>query len=94
MTYPDDIGEKVNRIEKIRSRVQRTIDTHRMIAAGDSILVAVSGGPDSMAMLDLLVGLTDVLKIRLGIAHIDHNLRGDEGQVGRASCRERVCHRV
>ncbi|HHP7234494.1 MAG TPA: tRNA lysidine(34) synthetase TilS [Desulfobacterales bacterium] len=67
-------------IEKIRSRVQRTIDTHRMIAAGDSILVAVSGGPDSMAMLDLLVGLTDVLKIRLGIAHIDHNLRGDEGR--------------
>lgn len=80
MTYPDDSGAKVKRIEVIRSRVRRTIDTHRMIAAGDSILVAVSGGPDSMAMLDLLVGLTDGLKIRLGIAHIDHDLRGDEGR--------------
>jgi tRNA(Ile)-lysidine synthase len=40
------------------------------------VLVGVSGGPDSMALLHLLSRLAPDLKIRLGVAHLNHGLRG------------------
>lgn len=40
------------------------------------MLVGVSGGPDSMALLHLLNRLAAVLRIRLGVAHLNHCLRG------------------
>lgn len=69
-----------NDLHNIRRRVKRTIEAHGMAAPGEAILAAVSGGPDSMVMLDLLSGLTADLGIDLGVAHIDHNLRGDESR--------------
>lgn len=39
-------------------------------------MVGVSGGPDSMALLHLLSRLAPELKIRLGVAHLNHCLRG------------------
>jgi uncharacterized protein (TIGR00269 family) len=53
-----------------REQVQRALDEHGMIHAGDRILVAVSGGKDSLALWDLLVGLghdADGLYLGLGI---------------------------
>ena len=54
------------------------------------MLVGVSGGPDSMALLHLLNRLAPELKIRLGVAHLNHCLRGrsadrDAGVVNRAA---------
>lgn len=49
-----------------------------MFAAGDRVLAAVSGGPDSVALLHLLHRLRPELKIDLGVAHFDHGLRGEE----------------
>ena len=46
------------------------------IAAGDRLVVAVSGGVDSMGLLDLLVGLQRRLPLRLHVAHVHHGLRG------------------
>ena len=40
------------------------------------MLVGVSGGPDSMALLHLLSRLAPDLKIRIGVAHLNHCLRG------------------
>ncbi len=45
---------------------------------GDRVLAAVSGGPDSVAMLDMLCRLRRGLGIELGVAHLDHGLRGAE----------------
>jgi tRNA-5-methyluridine54 2-sulfurtransferase len=53
-----------------REQVQRTLDEFEMIAGGDRVLVAVSGGKDSLAVWDMLVGLgveADGLYIGLGI---------------------------
>ncbi len=53
-----------------RNQVERVIKEHRMIAAGERVLVAVSGGKDSLALWDLLLHLgysVDGLYIGLGI---------------------------
>jgi tRNA(Ile)-lysidine synthase len=47
-----------------------------MLAAGDRVLVGVSGGPDSMALLHVLTRLAPELKVSLGVAHLNHHLRG------------------
>lgn len=48
-----------------------------MIQRGDKILIAVSGGPDSLALLFQLSGLKTRLGLTLHIAHMDHSLRKD-----------------
>lgn len=45
------------------------------IKYGDSVIVAVSGGPDSMALLHLLIKLKEKLDIEVICAHVNHNLR-------------------
>jgi tRNA(Ile)-lysidine synthase len=47
-----------------------------MLAPGDAVLVAVSGGPDSVALLHLLLDLAPDMQLRLGMAHLNHGLRG------------------
>ena len=49
-------------------------------APGDRVLVAVSGGPDSVALLHLLVRLAPELGLDLGVAHYDHGLRGEDSR--------------
>ncbi len=47
-----------------------------LFTPGDRVLAAVSGGPDSVALLHLLHRLKNRLGIELGVAHFDHGLRG------------------
>lgn len=55
------------------------IRRHQMISPGDQLLVGVSGGPDSMALLHVLKALENVLDIQvLTVAHFEHGLRGEE----------------
>jgi tRNA(Ile)-lysidine synthase len=51
------------------SRVRRTLRERRLVERGQRVLVAVSGGPDSMAMLDVLA------RLALEVASVDHGLR-------------------
>lgn len=53
-----------------------TIDRYDMLIRGDHVLVAVSGGADSTALLHLLYSLRAELDIRLAVAHLNHGLRG------------------
>src|SRR5256885_9353009 len=57
------------------STMLRTIRDHALFAAGDRVLVAVSGGPDSTALLDALVTLAPRLGIVVEAATVDHGLR-------------------
>jgi len=60
-------------------RVLKTIKHYDMIASGDSVLVTLSGGPDSVFLLHALVGLKDKLKlVKISVCHLDHGLRGEE----------------
>ncbi|HIE29331.1 TPA: tRNA lysidine(34) synthetase TilS [Candidatus Poribacteria bacterium] len=59
-------------------KVKSFIFDNRMIGPGDKIVVGVSGGPDSLALLYALFYLKDELNFTLHIAHLDHKFRGVE----------------
>ena len=46
-----------------------------LLNAKDTVIVATSGGPDSMCLLDLLLSLKDKLNLNLIVAHVNHKLR-------------------
>jgi tRNA(Ile)-lysidine synthase len=48
-----------------------------MLAGGERVLVAVSGGADSVALLAALVALAPSLRLELHVLHVDHQLRPD-----------------
>jgi tRNA(Ile)-lysidine synthase len=52
---------------------------HAMLAGGERVLVAVSGGADSVALLRVLLSLSATLRLSLHVAHVDHRLRPDAG---------------
>ncbi|MCG8430717.1 MAG: tRNA lysidine(34) synthetase TilS [Candidatus Omnitrophica bacterium] len=60
--------------------VKAGITRQRLIAKGDTILIGVSGGPDSVALLYALVSLKKEFRLTLHIAHLDHMLRKDSAQ--------------
>jgi tRNA(Ile)-lysidine synthase len=49
-----------------------------MLSPGDTVLIAVSGGPDSVCLLTALHALSDELELSLHVAHLDHMFRGKE----------------
>lgn len=51
---------------------------HGCLSPGERILVAVSGGPDSTALLHILVRLSPARNLSLHVAHVHHGLRGKE----------------
>lgn len=67
-------------IKEIIKKVRHTIFRHDMINRGDRVIVAVSGGPDSVCLLDILVGFRTELVIELVVAHFNHGLRPDEDE--------------
>ncbi|MEE9122098.1 MAG: tRNA lysidine(34) synthetase TilS [Syntrophobacteria bacterium] len=59
-------------------KVHNTVISHRMLQSGDLVVVAVSGGPDSVALCHLLHRLRHSHKVELVVAHVHHGLRGVE----------------
>ncbi|UCD86612.1 MAG: tRNA lysidine(34) synthetase TilS, partial [Desulfobacterales bacterium] len=58
------------------SAVEATIRRYDMLQKGDAVLIGVSGGPDSVALLHSLVILQPKWSLRFVIAHLNHELRG------------------
>ena len=59
-------------------KVREYILKNELIDKGDNILVALSGGPDSVCLLHILARLRSEFDLRLGAIHINHLLRGEE----------------
>ena len=68
--------------------ILKTIKANDMFAKGDKVIVAVSGGPDSISLLHLLHSLKEKLHISLAVAHVNHSLRGDESDKDEAYVKE------
>lgn len=62
----------------ILKKVYLSIEGYDLIRSGETVVCAVSGGPDSVAMLHILRELNDLqqLKWKLHVAHVNHGLRG------------------
>ncbi|HPJ51727.1 MAG TPA: tRNA lysidine(34) synthetase TilS [Flavobacteriales bacterium] len=70
----------------IAERVHRTLLRHRMLEPGQPILVAVSGGVDSMVLLHVLQRLGHPITV----LHVDHGLRGAESDADRSFVEEQA----
>ncbi len=82
---PINRGSRVNALEK---KFLEQIRTRGLVADGDRVLVAVSGGPDSMALLSLLSAVQPVLHCTLAVAHCNFKLRGAESDRDESFVRE------
>ncbi|MGD8768582.1 MAG: tRNA lysidine(34) synthetase TilS [Desulfobacterales bacterium] len=60
---------------KLLRAVKQTITTYGMLKPRDSVLIGVSGGPDSVALFHLLLTFSPRFSLRLGVAHLNHCLR-------------------
>src|SRR6185503_19442575 len=65
--------------ERFRAHALRA----RLFRAPGTALVAVSGGADSVALLDLLHGVASDLGLALVVAHVDHGIQKESGNVGK-----------
>jgi tRNA(Ile)-lysidine synthase len=83
--------------ESITTRCMRTVEqalaTHTMIPDGGAVLVGVSGGPDSMALLHVLQTVATKQSMRLGVAHLNHGLRPEASEVDEALVRKNASER-
>lgn len=75
---------------KIRDQVLSFIREHRLIQSGDRVVVACSGGSDSMALLHFLHEERNSLQIEVSAVHVNHMLRGEESEDDRRFV-ERFC---
>ena len=62
----------------LEQQMRDTLSCYDMMRAGDKVLVAISGGPDSVSLLHALWALAAELDIELAAAHLNHKLRGTE----------------
>ncbi|MEK6775646.1 MAG: tRNA lysidine(34) synthetase TilS [bacterium] len=70
------------------NKVRQTIQKHSLLEKGDRVVVGLSGGPDSMALLDVLWTLKDVYELALIPAHLNHGMRGKESEGDLAFCEQ------
>ena len=72
----------------LTARVLRTVRRHDLIARGGRVVVGLSGGPDSVALVHLLLELQAAGELSVaGLAHFNHQLRGADADGDEAFCR-------
>ena len=72
----------------LRGQVRRNILSLDLLKPGELVLVALSGGPDSVALLHVLRSLSGELGFSLGAAHLNHGIRGALADRDEAFCSE------
>ena len=64
----------------MEKEILKTIKKYKLIESGDQVLIAVSGGPDSMCLLDILNKLKEKLNVEIAVAHVNHGLREEANE--------------
>ncbi len=67
-----------NNPDSLIKKVEKTIFKFDMLKKNDAVLVGVSGGADSVALVHILNEISPLFSLKLGIAHLNHSLRGNE----------------
>lgn len=63
---------------KLELKARQTVEEYQMFSPEDSLAVGVSGGADSMALLDFLVSIQYEYRLKITVCHLEHGLRGAE----------------
>jgi len=74
-------------------KVLRFIKENELLSSGEKILIALSGGPDSVFLLHFLNKFKKKFKIKLGAAHINHCLRGKDSERDELFCKV-ICNEL
>ncbi len=62
----------------MKNKISKTVDKYNLISKGDKILIALSGGADSVMLSEYLLSVKNELDLTLEAAHIEHGIRGKE----------------
>lgn len=76
---------------KLAQQFEQHLKHSHLISPGQRLLVAVSAGSDSMALLTLLARLKDKWQLEIGVAHVNHHLRAQsdlEAKTLKAYCQQ------
>ncbi len=73
---------------EIFQKIKETIEKHSMLSGGENVLVALSGGPDSVFLLHVLNNLKEELKLDLHTLYINHGLRPEESPLEIEFCKK------
>ena len=65
-------------MDQLEIKFEDYIHNHQLVSQKQSLLLAVSGGIDSMVMFNLFLKLSDKIKLHLSVIHVNHQLRGEE----------------
>lgn len=65
-------------MKSLLEKVVATIDAHHLLPRGDTVVLGVSGGPDSLCLLHVLRQLAEGYGVTLHAAHLHHGIRGHE----------------
>ncbi len=74
--------------ELLIDKVYETICNYELIDPGDRIICAVSGGPDSVCMVYMLMSLSSKIDVDLIIAHINYHTRGSDSDLEEELCKK------
>ena len=69
---------------KLLAQVTGSLVEHELVCPRDRVMVAVSGGADSVALLALLHRIAPEFDLTVAVAHLDHGLRGPESDADAA----------
>ena len=62
----------------LEERVIKNVYKHKLIKENDNIILGLSGGPDSMVLLHILLYVRERISFNLVVAHVNHGVRGEE----------------
>lgn len=71
----------------MNNQVIRTAEKYNLLKNGDRVIIALSGGADSVSLLDALYSLKEKYNLTLYACHINHNIRGSEAQRDEDFCK-------
>lgn len=72
------MNRKMKNKDSLKERVLESIRMQNLIEEGDTVIIGVSGGADSVCLLLLLLELRETLHCRLEAVHVEHGIRGEE----------------
>ena len=67
-------------MDLVEVQVKESLERVGYSGADSLLVVAVSGGPDSLALLNALLALKESCALRIHVAHLNHNFRGEEAE--------------